>query len=107
MAQCPSHNDRQASLAIYRKPRRIKIVCFTGCHNELDILPALGLTLRDLWDEPKTVQKFGGTLRFTFGRGETSFQELISEPVVATVFVDRNSGRFINCILKNRSSAAV
>jgi hypothetical protein len=27
---------------------------------------------------------FGGTLRFTFGRGETSFQELISKPVTAT-----------------------
>jgi hypothetical protein len=46
--------------------------------------------------------EFGGTLRFTFGRGETSFHELISKPVTATVFVDRSSGRFLNCTLKNR-----
>jgi hypothetical protein len=51
MAQCPSHDDRQASLAIYRKAGRIKIVCYAGCDDALDILPALGLSVRDLWDE--------------------------------------------------------
>ncbi len=50
--------------------------------------------------------EFGGTLRFTFGRGETSFAELISKPVVCTVFVDRSTSRFINVSLKNRSSTA-
>jgi hypothetical protein len=59
MAQCPSHEDRQASLAIYRKPGRIKIVCYAGCDDALDILPALGLTLSDLWDQPKTGQCIG------------------------------------------------
>jgi hypothetical protein len=53
MAQCPSHDDREASLAIYRKPGKVKLVCFAGCHDELDILPALGLTLPDLWDNPR------------------------------------------------------
>jgi hypothetical protein len=53
MAQCPSHEDREASLAIYRKPGRIKIVCYAGCDDALDILPALGLGVRDLWDEQK------------------------------------------------------
>jgi hypothetical protein len=52
MAQCPAHEDREASLAIYRKPGRIKIVCYAGCDDALDILPALGLTLSDLWDAP-------------------------------------------------------
>ena len=52
MAQCPAHEDREASLAIYRKQGRIKIVCYAGCDDALDILPALGLSLRDLWDEP-------------------------------------------------------
>jgi hypothetical protein len=51
MAQCPAHEDRQASLAIYRKPGRIKIVCYAGCDDALDILPMLGLSVRDLWDE--------------------------------------------------------
>jgi hypothetical protein len=53
MAQCPSHEDREASLAIYRKPGRIKIKCFAGCNDALDILPELGLTVSDLWDEQK------------------------------------------------------
>ena len=50
-AQCPGHDDRDPSLTIYHKPGRIKIVCFAGCNDELDILPALGLTLPDLWDD--------------------------------------------------------
>jgi hypothetical protein len=57
MAQCPSHDDRQASLAIYRKPGRVKIICYAGCDDALDILPALGLTLSDLWDQPKAGQR--------------------------------------------------
>jgi hypothetical protein len=53
MAQCPAHEDREASLAIYRKPGRIKIVCYAGCDDALDILPALGLGVGDLFDEPR------------------------------------------------------
>jgi hypothetical protein len=45
---------------------------------------------------------FGGVLKFTFGRGEQSFQELISKPVTATAYVDRNTSRFINVALKQR-----
>src|SRR5215211_3998325 len=51
-AQCPAHDDRQASLAIWRKPGRAKIKCFVGCDDALDILPALGLSARDLYDNP-------------------------------------------------------
>jgi hypothetical protein len=50
--------------------------------------------------------EFGGTLRFMFPKGEASFHELISRPVVCTMFVDRSTGRFLNCSLKNPSSAA-
>jgi hypothetical protein len=50
-ALCPSHDDREASLAIYRKPGKIKLVCFGGCHEELDILPALGLSWLDKYDD--------------------------------------------------------
>jgi hypothetical protein len=51
-AQCPAHDDRDPSLTIYRKPGRIKIVCYAGCDDALDILPALDLGVRDLFDEP-------------------------------------------------------
>jgi hypothetical protein len=50
--------------------------------------------------------EFGGTLRFNFPKGETSFYELVSKPVTATVFVDKSTGRFLNVSLKNRSEAA-
>ena len=52
MAQCPSHYDREASLAIYREDRRIRVHCYADCDDALDILPALGLGVRDLFDEP-------------------------------------------------------
>jgi hypothetical protein len=31
VAQCPSHDDRQPSLALYDKDGKAKIVCFAGC----------------------------------------------------------------------------
>jgi hypothetical protein len=55
-AQCPSHDDKHNSLGVYSKPGKAKVVCFAGCDDQLDILPALGLKLLDLWDQPKTVQ---------------------------------------------------
>jgi hypothetical protein len=53
MSQCPSHEDREASLAIYRKSGKIKIKCFAGCDDVRDVLPALRLSLPDLWDESR------------------------------------------------------
>jgi hypothetical protein len=52
-AQCPAHQDRTPSLTIYRKQGRIKLVCWPGCDDQ-DVLAALGLSVRDLYDEPKT-----------------------------------------------------
>jgi len=51
VAQCPSHDDRQPSLAVYDKDGKAKIVCFAGCDDALDILPALDMTVADLYDE--------------------------------------------------------
>ena len=53
-AQCPSHEDRRPSLTIYRKPGRVKPVCYAGCDDELDILPALDLAWPDKYDEPRS-----------------------------------------------------
>jgi hypothetical protein len=52
-AQCPAHEDRTPSLTIYGKPGRIKLVCWPGC-DDRDVLAALGLSVPDLFDEPKT-----------------------------------------------------
>jgi hypothetical protein len=50
-ALCPSHDDRNPSLAVYDKDGKIKVVCFAGCDDALDILPALDMTVADLYDE--------------------------------------------------------
>jgi hypothetical protein len=54
VAQCPSHDDRQASFAVYDKGGKAKVVCFTGCDDELGVLPALGMTVADLYDSPRS-----------------------------------------------------
>jgi hypothetical protein len=54
VALCPSHDDRQPSMAIYDKDGKAKVVCFAGCNDELDILPALEMTVADLYDEPRS-----------------------------------------------------
>lgn len=53
-AQCPSHDSRDKHskpLAIYRKQSKAKVVCFVGCNDALDILPALGMSIADLFDQ--------------------------------------------------------
>jgi hypothetical protein len=46
------------------------------------------------------------TLKFSFPKGEAAFVELISKPVVCTVFVDKSTGKFLNVSFRNRSGAA-
>jgi hypothetical protein len=55
-AQCPSRDHKQASqsLAIYNKQGRAKVVCFAGCSDVLDVLPALDMTVGDLYDDPRS-----------------------------------------------------
>jgi hypothetical protein len=54
VAQCPTHEDRQPSLAVYDKDGKAKVVCFAGCDDALDILPALEMTVADLYDEKRS-----------------------------------------------------
>jgi putative DNA primase/helicase len=50
LARCPAHADREPSLSIKLKPDgHILLHCFASCQVD-DILEALGLTLRDLYD---------------------------------------------------------
>lgn len=49
-AQCPAHEDAEPSLAIHRKADGMVLVhCFASCPTE-DVLAALGLDWRDLWE---------------------------------------------------------
>ena len=51
-AQCPAHDDREASLSIGQGRDRALVNCHAGCA-KLDILAALGLSWADLGDEPR------------------------------------------------------
>jgi hypothetical protein len=54
MAQCPAdgHDDRTASLSIGQGNDGAVVYCQAGCDTERAVLPALGLTLADLFDRP-------------------------------------------------------
>ena len=53
IAQCPSHPDRNPSLAITPKDGKTVMHCFAGCLPD-QILADLNLTWADLFDEPAT-----------------------------------------------------
>lgn len=50
MARCPAHDDSNPSLSIAWKDGCILIKCHAGCSTE-DVVRAMGLTMRDLFDE--------------------------------------------------------
>lgn len=62
LAQCPAHEDRNPSLSITQIEGQVLLHCFAGCHVD-DILTALGLAARDLFDD-----RAGATYRYDDGR---------------------------------------
>jgi hypothetical protein len=62
MAQCPAHDDHDPSLSIRRIEGQALIHCHAGCDSS-DVLGALGMTMSDLFDDPK-----GATYRYDDGR---------------------------------------
>ena len=50
-AQCPAHPDRNPSLSIAQGNEGVVLHCHAGCDPE-DVVTALGLTMRDLFDQP-------------------------------------------------------
>ena len=56
-AQCPAHEDREASLSIGQGRDRALIKCHAKCA-KLDILAALGLSWADLNDEPRQARAY-------------------------------------------------
>lgn len=56
-AQCPAHEDHTPSLSIRGTETRAILHCFAGCADE-DVLTALGLGVRDLYDQPRTSYEY-------------------------------------------------
>lgn len=50
--QCPAHDDRNPSLSVTATDDRVLVKCHGGCETQ-DVLAALGLSLSDLYDEPR------------------------------------------------------
>lgn len=78
MAQCPVHGDREPSLSIRQLGDRARIKCFAGCHDE-DILAALNLTVKDLFDNPK-----GSTYKYVDARG--NIERTVTRPADRKTF---------------------
>lgn len=51
-AQCPAHDDGNPSLSVTQGAENALIHCFAGCQTA-DIMAALNLDLRDLYDNPR------------------------------------------------------
>ena len=50
-APCPSHQSRGLTLGVAERDGRVLLHCFAGCETDA-VLAALGLELRDLFDQP-------------------------------------------------------
>src|SRR5699024_4721817 len=61
-AQCPAHDDGRPSLSITKIDGQTLVYCFAGCEND-EVMAALNLTTRDLFDSPR-----GVTYRYDDGR---------------------------------------
>ncbi|MEV0723936.1 AAA family ATPase [Micromonospora purpureochromogenes] len=51
-ARCPAHEDRNPSLSVRPIEGTVLVHCHAGCHL-VDVLAALNMTPRDLYDEPR------------------------------------------------------
>lgn len=63
-ARCPAHDDRKPSLSVTHDGEKVLLKCHTGCDVE-DILEALGLTSRDLFDNDLEPEKQDTTPQIT------------------------------------------
>jgi len=61
-AQCPAHEDRKPSLSVRGIEGQVLVHCHAGCET-VDLLAALNMSMRDLYDEPS-----GSTYRYNDGR---------------------------------------
>ena len=76
MAQCPAHDDGQASLSI--GPRRdndgIVIHCHAGCERS-EILAAIDLTVSDLFDNPRLREAYSDRTTYVYPDGRQVHRE--------------------------------
>jgi DNA primase len=69
-AQCPSHDDQNPSLSIAARQdgKGAVLKCHAGCDYR-DVLAAVGLTERDLWDDPDMRNVYRPNLDYRYAGG--------------------------------------
>lgn len=80
-AQCPAHDDRAPSLSITNGEARVLLKCHAGCDIEA-IVDAIGLTMADLFDEPRPGKARHEVARYTYtdAAGTVLFEKIRYEP---------------------------
>lgn len=77
MAQCPAHDDRNPSLSVTGTDSQAMLHCFAGCHPD-DVLAALGMASRDLFNEPmEGPYGLGPAIRYTYPDGRENWRSVI------------------------------
>lgn len=72
MAQCPAHDDSTPSLHITGIEGAILLHCFAGCATS-EVLDGLGLTMADLYDDPKGAEYHYSDGRIVHRRPDKAF----------------------------------
>lgn len=89
LAQCPAHDDGNPSLSIAEGRGQALAFCFAGCHVE-DIAGAVGLTMEDLFDDPKGVtyeyKRFDRVSRRVHRSPLKVFRQDVIEPGTADLY---------------------
>jgi hypothetical protein len=69
-AQCPAHDDHNPSLSIFPRAdgKGTQLKCHAGC-DVLDVLAGLGLTTRDLFDDPEMRAVYGDRATYAYSDG--------------------------------------
>lgn len=88
--QCPAHDDRTASLSVGRGSKGVVLKCQAGCSTE-DVVAALGITMRDLFDEPRdnggrSKTQWIASYEYTDERGAVLFVKERGEPKTFRIY---------------------
>ena len=90
MAQCPAHEDRDPSLSLRRIEGSVLVHCHGTCSTD-DVLAALGLAARDLYDDPAGASyaytdRAGATLRSVHRSPDKRFRQSGDTRGAATLY---------------------
>ena len=89
---CPAHEDRTPSLSVKDADKSVLIKCFAGCDTEA-VVSALGLTMGDLFDDARSVERSATQRKRTRSRPQESEEPpppANAKRVAEYLYTDRN-----------------